>query len=338
MGVLRVKGSPDGASYYHVMSRTTGGEMLFGDHEKNVFAKQLRKHAGFAGIEVLTWCMMDNHFHLLIRIPAKDEFLEGLMIKGREGFWKHLRFLYSRRRIKAVRDVVDKLEKQGGQEQQVEEIFERFTRRMVDLSKFLQGLKFAFSVWFNAQHSRKGTLWMERFKSVLLEGEPQVLHKVAAYIDLNSIRAGLVQDPGNYRWSGYGQALGGRVDARRGLSAVYGYRRNEWRHISRDYRQLLYLEGVELRDVEGNITRAGIKETDFYAEFSRKGREGRAKRLARRVRYFSHGGAIGSREFLDSLFETNREKFGPRRQSGARRFRGSLWKGSGMFSLRDLRE
>jgi len=340
------------------MSRTVGGEaksiMLFGEHEKNVFAKQLRKHAEFAGIEVLTWCMMDNHFHLLIRVPEREELLARLMANGREKFWKCLRVLYSRERVKAVRDEVEKLEKGAGtndkddkkvgagagadgeRARRVEELLERFLRRMGDLSSFVQGLKFAFSVWFNRKRGRRGTLWMERFKSVLLEGEPWVLNKVAAYIDLNPIRAGLVADPGDYRWSGYGQAAGGKVEARRGLSAVYGYGRNEWRQIASDYRQLLYLEGVEVRDAEGKVLRTGVSEEDFYRETGKKGEEGAGKRFARRVAYFANGAAIGSREFLEGVFERNRGMFGPKRKTGARKFRGAEWKGEGMFSLRDL--
>ena len=56
----RIQGDPERESCYHIMSRTTGGQMLFGDYEKNVFARQLRKHAEFAGIDVMTWCKMDN--------------------------------------------------------------------------------------------------------------------------------------------------------------------------------------------------------------------------------------------------------------------------------------
>ncbi len=45
---------------------------------------------------------------------------------------------------------------------------------------------------------------------------------------------------------------------------------------------------------------------------------------------------LGSREFLEGVFERNRKLFGPRRKTGARKFRGPQWKGIGLFSLRDL--
>ena len=225
-----------------------------------------------------------------------------------------------------------------GNSRRAQAVVAQYTERMGDLAHFMQGLKFRFSVWFNRKYRRKGTLWHERFKSVLLEGDTAVLNKVAAYIDLNPIRAGLVTDPGDYHWSGYGQAVGGKKEARRGLSAVYGYDRSEWRLVSARYRALLYLEGIEVRDAEGMIERAGVPEEDYYRELANRGKESLPKRMARQVAYFSRGAAIGGKAFLEQVFERNREKFGPRRKNGARKFRGPAWKGSGMFSLRDLND
>ena len=177
---------------------------------------------------------------------------------------------------------------------------------------------------------------MDRFKSVLLQGESWVLQKVSAYIDLNPVRAGLVKDPARYRWSGYGQAVGGVVAARRGLSAVHGYQHNEWRRIARRYRQLLYLEGIEVRSPEGKVLRAGVSHEEFHRESAGSGKEGFPGRLANRVRYFADGAAIGSREFLEEVFGRNRSLFGPDRKTGARKFRGKQWQGEPLYSLRDV--
>jgi len=58
------------AHCYHLMSRTCGGEILFDDVEKEALVKLIRKMSRFCGIEVLTFCVMGNHFHLLVRVPA----------------------------------------------------------------------------------------------------------------------------------------------------------------------------------------------------------------------------------------------------------------------------
>lgn len=57
------------------------------------------------------------------------------------------------------------------------------------------------------------TLWAERFKSVLVEGFGNALETVAAYIDLNPVWAGIVEDPKDYRFCGYAEAVAKEVKA-----------------------------------------------------------------------------------------------------------------------------
>ena len=86
----------------------------------------------------------------------------------------------------------------------------------------MKELKQRFSIWFNRTHENHGTLWSERFKSLLVENNPEALKVVAAYIDLNPVRAGLCGDPKSYRWSGYAEALSGEEQAQRGPGVDHG--------------------------------------------------------------------------------------------------------------------
>ncbi|MCH8474825.1 MAG: hypothetical protein LAT55_06305, partial [Opitutales bacterium] len=63
------------------------------------------------------------------------------------------------------------------------------------------------SIWYNSEYRRYGPLTSEKLKSLLVEGRPNALKVVAAYIDLNPVRAGLVDDPGKYAYSGYGESV-----------------------------------------------------------------------------------------------------------------------------------
>ena len=94
-----------------------------------------------------------------------------------------------------------------------EQLRESFFRRMWDLSQFMKSLKQCFTRWYNAAHDCSGTLWEERFKSVLVE-DGHAAKVMAAYIDLNAVRAGIVEDPKDYRWCGYAEAVAGRRRAR----------------------------------------------------------------------------------------------------------------------------
>ncbi|MCX6875776.1 MAG: hypothetical protein NTW21_18500 [Verrucomicrobia bacterium] len=51
-----------------------------------------------------------------------------------------------------------------------------------------------FSQWYNQTTGRKGILWEARFKSVLVE-DGTASRAIAAYIDLNPVRAGMVAAP-----------------------------------------------------------------------------------------------------------------------------------------------
>ena len=67
----------------------------------------------------------------------------------------------------------------------------------------MKEIKQAFSRYYNQRHNRRGTLWGERFKSVMVESG-ETLINCLAYIDLNPIRAAIVERPENYRWSSLG--------------------------------------------------------------------------------------------------------------------------------------
>ena len=85
---------------------------------------------------------------------------------------------------------------------------------MYDISEFFKALKQQFSQFSNTRNDRRGPLWEQRFKSVLVEPSLKALLTVAAYIDLNPIRAGMRSDPKDCRFSSYGAAIGGSRNAR----------------------------------------------------------------------------------------------------------------------------
>jgi hypothetical protein len=138
----------------------------------------------------------------------------------------------------------------------VARIHGRFTYRMHDLSEFMKTLMQRFTQWFNRTHERSGNLWEDVFKSVIVE-DGAAARTVAAYIDLNPVRAGMVQDPADYRWSSYGEAVGGGPrgtgkKARGGLVRALRAHRGVgadaalWAEdVSQEYRMLLLEEGVE---------------------------------------------------------------------------------------------
>ena len=244
-------GENAGGQAYHVMSRTTGGEMVFGETEKEAFRRLMWRLARFSGVEVLTYAVMGNHFHLLVKVPERAKFLKRF--EGESGEAKlleHLSLLYSKAYIGGVKAGLARV-REAGREAEAEAVLETFRRRFCDLSIFVKELKERFSRWFNKHHGRRGTLWMDRFKSVLVE-DGEALRTMALYIDLNPVRAGLVDDPKGYRWTGYGEATGGSKRARRGLCKVMEAPMDSWEEKrggltpAEAYRCWLFGEGLEV--------------------------------------------------------------------------------------------
>ena len=119
-----------------------------------------------------------------------------------------------------------------------------YRNRLFDLSIFIKELKGRFAQWYNRRHGRYGVLWAERFKSVLLESG-EALAAVAAYIELNPVRAGLCADPKDYRYCGYAEALAkGSSLARQGIRVVLGHHmQSPGKKFSRQYRNYLFVHG-----------------------------------------------------------------------------------------------
>jgi len=86
---------------------------------------------------------------------------------------------------------------------------------------------------------RFGTLWAERFKSVVVEDQPSSVEAVAAYIDLNPVRAGLVEDPKDYRFCGYAAAVAGNTLVRNGLMSFQ--KKSNWSECAAAYRVRLFV-------------------------------------------------------------------------------------------------
>ncbi len=338
---------------YHTISRVVDRRFVFGERECEAFRMYLRMYENFSGCRVLAYCVMSNHFHLLLEVPPMKE--EGL---SDEELLQRLSALYSEAFVAAVAAELLEAKKMVADgvaaDERVAEIHARFTYRMHNLSEFMKGLLIRFTRWFNRTHSRTGTLWEERFKSVIVESGTAA-RTMAAYIDLNPVRAGMVSDPADYRWSSYGEAVGGGKKgngkkAREGLVRAYfcdqgvGFDAEKWQEVSRLYRRLM---GIALQQKSGRAqvkTRGSV--TKNHAELlSSADNEAvlpdlhMAAMLRCRIRYFTDGAVIGSREFVNEAFAAARERFGTRRKDGARKFRGSASAvGRALWSMRNLQK
>ena len=371
----RILGAKGAGHYYHVMSRTCGGDVWFDEVEKEALAKLIRKMCRFTGAELLTFCVMGNHFHLLVRIPDKERWMrpfEGMAGEG--ALLDHLAKFYSGAFMEALKNQL-KRDRQLGDEEAAQGRLQAFRDRLCDLPALMKELKTRYTKWYNKRHGRRGTLWMERYKSVLIDNrgegirsraqERDALLMMGLYIDLNPVRAGLVGDPAEYRWCGYAAALGGEKAEQRGLLELT--RRRSVVEALRVWRLWLFYQGTGEKEVAGEIVpeegkevaggagtgcagtvgaagggvlgkakgkrkvRKGVDEVEKARVVERRGAMSWDELLRCRVRYFSDGAVIGSREFVEQYRRRDAED-----ERRVPRMRG-VEKDAELYAMRSLR-
>ena len=321
MRTARLKAKPDApTAFYHCISRVVDRRFIFEDREREKFVALMRLYEAFCGVHVLTYVVMSNHFHILVEVPKRPDTMPAAA-----ELLSRIEALHGPLYAKNVQDLIATMTPDDAQKH-----LSGYWRRMYDVSWFIRMIKQRFSQWYNMRKERCGTLWEQRFKSVLVEGTGQVLAAMAAYIDLNPVRVGLVTDPKDYRWCGYAEAVAGSTIARNGIRLVMkGLERKKWDGIMEGYRVWMFGLAHEGRG-HGGISPELVEEV-----VRKKGKLPLTEYLRCRVRYFTDGMAIGSKDFVEDVFTTERWRFGARRKNGARKL-GWL-EGMDLFCLRQLR-
>ncbi|MCU0751324.1 MAG: hypothetical protein MUF13_17430, partial [Akkermansiaceae bacterium] len=148
--------------------------------------------------------------------------------------------------------------------------------------------------------------------------------------------------------------MGNGKKAREGLVRAFycdqgvGYDAGKWDEVSRLYRRMMGLAiGRKPGSAEVSKSAKGIGQTTKNTAELLESEDnetalkdlGVAKILHCRIRYFTAGAVIGSKEFVNEAFVSARDRFGAKRKDGARKLKGEAAPAShALWSLRDLRK
>ena len=308
MRLPRIKA--EGPAFYHCVSRVVEGRFIFqtsagGSLEAEHFVGLMRRLEAFSGVRVLTYALMSNHFHLLCQVPPAEPLSELELLE-------RIQAGYGRQRRQALERQLARWAEPAQGAGQSQQLLEPYRRRLYDLSSFFKELKGRFAQWYNRRHERYGVLWAERFKSVLLEGG-QAVAAVAAYIELNPVRAGLCADPKDYRYCGYAEALAkGSGLAQEGIRTLLAEpARLCWKEVSRRYRQYLFVKGSAQSPSKGPAFALARAQ---QVVIQQQGEVSLAERLRCRIRYFSDGVILGSQGFVEAHLHRLQQKLAYKRR------------------------
>jgi putative transposase len=205
--------------------------------------------------------------------------------------------------------------------------------KLANLSEFVREIKVNFTRFYNKRHGRKGYFWGDRFKSLIVE-KGETLINCLAYIDLNPVRAGIVDKPEDYRWSSLGYHL--QAENKDGLlSTDFGlaaFNVKSQKERVRRYRKYVYEAGA-IQSSDKPFAKT-IPERIVGKQRKKDFEITRADRFITRTRYFTDSGIIGSREFVSATYRQFKHLFQSSQDRKPKQIKGL----EGMFSLKRLSE
>jgi REP element-mobilizing transposase RayT len=298
----------DETAVYHVMSRTALDGFPLDDIEKDFMVDLIRHYSTLYFVEILGFCLMGNHFHLLVRMFPEYKFTDKDIKKRYADFY-------------------------GEEEAFADGRIPYWRAKLSSLSEFMREIKVGFARFYNKRHNRRGYFWGDRFKSVIVENG-ETLINCLAYIDLNPLRAGLVELPEQYRWN----SLGYHVQTRNRenfLSLNFGLK--EFGVLDAEerlklYRQYVYEAGAVDRSEKrsADVIDSSVLKRERKNDFEIK----RVQRFRYRTRYFTDSGIIGTKEFVSGNYRRFKDLFMSKRDKIPKPVAGL----DGIFSLKRLAE
>ena len=201
---------------HHLVSRIAHRVYFLKDDERKDFLEMVRRTSEFCGIKLLGWCVMGNHFHILVYLPVPAVMDENEVIR-RYGILK------GEKVARNQENEFIKWRRLGASgEKRVEEWLDNQRRRMYSVSNFMKIVKQWFTAEYNSRNGHKGTLWEAVYYDRVVKMRTIEMAKCLGYIHLNPIRAAETDKYDAYVWSSYCAFCKGDQTAIEGMRFIYG--------------------------------------------------------------------------------------------------------------------
>jgi hypothetical protein len=128
----------DEIAVYHVMSRTALDGFPLGDIEKDFMVDLIRRYSALYLVKILGFCVMGNHFHILVRMFPEHKFTDEDIKKRYVAFYGDDR-AFADGWIPSLRE------------------------KLSNISEFVREIKVGFTRYYNKMHNRRGYFWGDRF-------------------------------------------------------------------------------------------------------------------------------------------------------------------------------
>ena len=295
---------------YHVVTRVHCKDFRLDAGLKEKFVKHLKKLSGLYYCHVAAYCVLDNHYHLILRFDDPETIRPEDAMKRWNAYHE---------------GTVWKKDASNPDHQAY------VVKELTDLSSFMKRLNHHVSVRHNKARELQGTLWEGRFHSTIVE-RGYSLAMCAAYIELNAVRASMVKKPEDYAFCSLNYLQKGNKDGLidQGLIAEgIGADKNDLQGLLQTYTALVYASGA--RPHKGKTHGLVITEA-MRKELKEKGIEIKTGGLGQKVREYILGKVVGRSEYVRKFYDEwlNPGYRGARRKRHAAKWLKDL--GSGLWT------
>lgn len=171
--------------YLHIYNQTVAmefGQLPLGEIEKENFTRIIERHLLKYNIDLISLVLMGNHFHMLVYSHAER-------LSPQQGVKRYAKFHNSPNELEENDWRIVELLKHSN-----------------NVSEFMREVQGEFSKWFNKSrpYKRRGALWQDRFHCQLIQSDVY-LWSCLTYIEQNPVRAGICEDPADYKFSSFGR-------------------------------------------------------------------------------------------------------------------------------------
>jgi REP element-mobilizing transposase RayT len=244
----------DDYSYFHCIANATrkhhqSDRVSFDDRDKDYLLGLLKRlEKLYAGIEVLQYCVMGTHVHIVLAANNK------LKISRKE-----------------VKELYEEYHRGNHEMDARSEFCYRYRLRLNDVSQFMRDFQWTSATHFNsirriAGKHRFGSIWNPKFNCGQLEGGKAV-RQCSLYVAMNPVRANLVLKAETYKWSSWGERkMSGKHPHQRALKKYFS--RNKF--DERNYTDMIAMFGEKIESLEAAHAKKREDRKYKYSKHERK--------------------------------------------------------------------
>jgi len=187
--------------FYHIYNRANGSERMFRNNENyKYFLRRYKKYIDPI-VKTYAYCLMPNHFHLLVQVRDEGELWDAYEEKLRSVPGPNLPKAPSEHsahsNLRDFRNLVDLK-------------FGTLEGRRVGLSQYIskQFANFfsSYTQAYNKMYKRKGSLFIKNFNRLPITTQSQ-LQRTAIYIHQNPVKAKMAIYPEDWKFSSYRELI-----------------------------------------------------------------------------------------------------------------------------------